>query len=44
MLIIGDLEVAQQQVAVRLRNGNDLGGFSLAALEQRLQKEVADKS
>jgi threonyl-tRNA synthetase len=42
MLVIGDREVAEGTVAVRLRSGEDLGPMPLAALIQRLGEEVAN--
>ena len=36
-LIVGDKEVAGKLVAVRARNGEDLGQMTLEALLQRLQ-------
>jgi threonyl-tRNA synthetase len=43
LLIVGDREVEQQQVAVRLRDGTDLGSMSIEALAARLHKEVAQR-
>ncbi len=40
-LIVGDKEQQADTVAVRTRGGEDLGAFSLDALLERLQKEVA---
>ncbi|MBZ0093043.1 MAG: threonine--tRNA ligase [Sulfuricellaceae bacterium] len=39
LLIVGDKEVASQQVAVRTRSGEDLGQMSLDALIERLRRE-----
>lgn len=43
LLIVGDREMAQGTVAVRLRDGTDLGSQSLEALCQRLLQEVAER-
>ena len=40
MLIIGDEEVKNSQVAVRLRSGEDLGSISTTALLERITKEI----
>ena len=40
-LIVGDREMQVQQVAVRARNGEDLGAMPLDALLARLQEEAA---
>ncbi len=40
-LIVGDREVENSQVAVRLRDGTDLGAMSLDDLSARLHEEVA---
>lgn len=40
-LIVGDKEMEMQQVAVRARDGSDLGSMSLSDLNQRLSAEVA---
>ena len=44
MIVVGDKEVEQQQVAVRTRAGEDLGVMSLSDFEGLLQKEVARRS
>jgi len=41
MIVIGDKEVENQQVAVRTRTGEDLGVMSISDFEDLLQKEVA---
>ncbi len=41
LLIVGDREVEQRQVAVRLRDGTDIGAMDLDALGERLSGEVA---
>jgi threonyl-tRNA synthetase len=41
LLIVGDKEVGAQTVTLRTQNGNDLGSFSLADVEQKLVDEVA---
>ncbi|MEE4637778.1 MAG: threonine--tRNA ligase [Wenzhouxiangella sp.] len=43
LLIVGDREVEHNQVAVRLRDGTDLGSMSVAALIGRLNTEVAQR-
>jgi threonyl-tRNA synthetase len=44
MIVVGDKEVEQQQVAVRTRTGEDLGVMSISEFEAFLQKEVARRS
>jgi threonyl-tRNA synthetase len=44
LLIIGDREVETQTVALRTRDGKDLGGMSLAALSERLGADNANRS
>ncbi|MGO3343874.1 MAG: threonine--tRNA ligase [Marinomonas sp.] len=44
MIVVGDKEVEQQQVAVRTRTGEDLGVMSITDFEDLLQKEVAHRS
>lgn len=44
MIVVGDKEVEQQQVAVRTRTGEDLGVMSISEFEGFLQKEVARRS
>ncbi len=41
LLVIGDKEVENQTVAVRARNGEDLGSMTLEAFEQFLSDDVA---
>jgi len=41
LLIVGDRELENRQVAVRLRDGSDLGAMSLDTLVARLSREVA---
>ena len=41
LLIVGDREVEQERVAVRLRDGTDLGSMTVDELVQRLELEVA---
>jgi len=41
LLVVGDREVENREVAVRLRNGTDLGTMSVDGLVERLSKEVA---
>ncbi|REG81837.1 threonine--tRNA ligase [Marinomonas pollencensis] len=44
MIVVGDKEVEQQQVAVRTRTGEDLGVMSISDFEDLLQTEVAHRS
>lgn len=41
LIIVGDKEMASQQVAVRTRQGEDLGQMPLAAFADRLRQELA---
>ncbi len=41
MLVIGDKEVEESKVAVRLRSGEDLGAIALDELLERLKLEIA---
>ena len=41
LLVVGDKEVENQTVAVRARNGEDLGSMSIEAFEQLLANDVA---
>ena len=41
LLVVGDKEVENQTVAVRARNGEDLGSMSIEAFEQLLAHDVA---
>jgi threonyl-tRNA synthetase len=43
LLIVGDREVENGQIAVRLRDGTDLGTMSVDDLVARLHKEVAQR-
>jgi threonyl-tRNA synthetase len=43
MLVVGDKEMQAEQVALRLRSGEDLGAVSLAAFLERVRKDVAAK-
>jgi threonyl-tRNA synthetase len=43
MLVLGDRETAAEQVAVRTRNGEDLGGMTLPAFAERLAADIANK-
>jgi threonyl-tRNA synthetase len=40
MLVIGDKEQEDGHVAVRLRNGKDLGAMPVEALIERIKEEV----
>ena len=40
LLVIGDKEVENQQVAVRTRSGEDLGAMSLQAFAEKLHSEI----
>jgi threonyl-tRNA synthetase len=43
LLVVGDREVENRQVAVRLRDGTDLGAMSIDDLVSRLSEEVAQR-
>ena len=43
LLVIGDKEVENQAVAVRTRDGEDLGSMSLDAFEQLLNDDIANR-
>jgi threonyl-tRNA synthetase len=43
LLVVGDREVSSGQVAVRARNGEDLGAMSLPEFEARLSSEIERK-
>jgi len=44
MLVVGDREVSSARVAVRRRDGEDLGPMTLDAFLERLRQEVATKA
>ena len=44
LLVVGDREVEDRSVAVRTRDGKDLGTLSLEDLAERLATEVAERS
>ncbi len=44
LLVVGDSEVEDRSVAVRTRDGKDLGTLSLGDLAERLATEVAERS
>jgi threonyl-tRNA synthetase len=43
MLIIGDQEIKSKQVAVRLREGKNLGSLSINKFIERLQRQIKNK-
>lgn len=43
MLVVGDKEVENKKVAVRLRSGKDLGQMGIGVLIEKLKKEVENK-
>jgi threonyl-tRNA synthetase len=43
LLVVGDREVENRQVAVRLKDGTDLGAMAIDALIERLDEEVAKR-
>jgi len=43
MLIVGDKEIENKAVSVRLRNGTNLGLMSIEEISERMQKEIEDK-
>jgi len=44
LLVAGEREVANREVAVRTRNGKDLGTFSIDDIQQKLLTEVASRA
>ncbi|MGB2064287.1 Threonine--tRNA ligase [Marinomonas gallaica] len=44
MIVVGDKEVENQQVAVRTRTGDDLGVMSVQEFEELLQTEISRRS
>jgi threonyl-tRNA synthetase len=42
MLVVGDREAEAEQIAVRIRSGEDLGAMSLEAFLERLTAEVLE--
>ncbi|MBI4309683.1 MAG: threonine--tRNA ligase [Candidatus Omnitrophica bacterium] len=42
-LVIGDKEIQNQQVSVRIHGGGDLGSMSVEALAGRLKQQIVDK-
>ena len=44
MLVIGDKEVAANQIAVRKRNGEDLGVWTVEGFNALAQKVIAEKA
>ncbi len=44
MLVIGDREVESESVAVRLRNGKDLGDLKVDDFISKISKEIKDKN
>jgi threonyl-tRNA synthetase len=44
LLVIGDREVEEQTVAVRLRNGENLGAMPIAAVAGLLRKAISEKA
>jgi len=43
MLVVGDKEVSEHTVSVRLRDGRDLGAITIDALLQRVRQEVLER-
>jgi threonyl-tRNA synthetase len=43
MLVVGNREVEQEQVSVRVRSGENLGAMSVSAFVHRAQEEIATK-
>ncbi|WP_026244442.1 threonine--tRNA ligase [Dasania marina] len=43
LLVLGDKEVETQTISVRARNGDDLGSMNLAAFEQLLHEDIANR-
>ena len=44
MLVLGDREVEKDAMAVRVRNGEDLGALSFDAFIELFEQKVADKA
>jgi len=44
MLVVGDREKESKSVAVRKRNGEDLGSIDLQKFVENIKKEILDKS
>jgi threonyl-tRNA synthetase len=44
LLVVGDREVAEGTVAVRLRNGENLGAMPIAAVADLLRKAISEKA
>lgn len=44
LIVVGDKEVEQQQVAVRTRTGEDLGTMSVLSFEEMLRNDVSSRS
>ena len=44
MLVVGDRDMENQTVSVRLRTGEDLGAMSLADFTARIQQDVDTKA
>ena len=44
MLVVGDRDMENQTVSVRLRTGEDLGAMSLADFTARLKQDVDTKA
>jgi threonyl-tRNA synthetase len=40
MLVIGDREIEEGQLAVRMRSGDDLGAISVESFKERILGEV----
>jgi len=43
MLVLGDREAEQDMLAVRTRNGEDLGAMSLDDFAAKVRQEIAQK-
>jgi threonyl-tRNA synthetase len=43
LIVVGDREIENGEIAVRARNGDDLGSMSVEAFSQLLQNEVEKK-
>lgn len=44
MLVVGDNELANETVAVRLRDGTDLGSMTVDAFLERIKREIGDRA
>jgi threonyl-tRNA synthetase len=43
LVIIGDKELEDQNITVRMQKGEDLGSLSISEFTERLKQEIADR-